>query len=711
MISVPKSIAPDAATLETRYQRARYLQSGIFNNKLHFNDAVFPIWIENTDCFWYERTIKTGIDEKGRGKEYRMVNAKLASNKLAFDHVECAAALAEAAKTEVDAENLPIDTVKITCDPLIVSFSAFDRFWQFDAASKSLVETLTIHPSWRVSPDKKQALFVRDYNLWLRNLSSGEERALTQDGNKDYAYAAVSSAWGMKFDPTPLPQALWSPDSQWAFTLQRDTREVKTLPTVHHIPKDGSLRPQLEEVKVAYPGDEHVETYRMLAIHVSTGRLQEANYRQIPAVCNGHGFFKEGMGWWAKDSCHAYFVDMERDHQTVRLVEFTVATGAMRIIIEEAAATHLNMSQNNDEHPTFMPLPESNEVLWWSERSGWAHIYLYDLESGELKNTVTQGDWVVRDVCYFDAERREMFAQTAGRCAQRDPYYRDLVRINVDTGDITTLIDSNHDYFAASHKNFVFDLSISVLHMDISSASPVAPSGDYAVVTRSRADELSVSVLLDRNGMEILTLETMEVSEFFGNWQWPEPVETIAADGKTQIFGLIFRPSDFNPSQSYPVISHVFNVPDSTFVSKGSFHNSLILNWTYLDAAALAELGFIVVQIDGRGTPWRSKAFQDESYGSYHVASNLDDHVVGIQQLAQRYSYMDLNRVGIFSSIGTDASVLGVLQYPDFYKVSVCGDCLHDTRLESAQLLGDMYEGIFWSYFVTTRRAGRNIAR
>lgn len=685
---------PDATTIEARYQRAQYLRSGILNNKLHFNDAVFPIWIENSDCFWYERTIKSTKVGDGHGKEYRLVDAKAATNELAFDHTVFAAAMAEAAQQTVDPTHLPISKVKITLDPLTVSFDAFEKCWRFNGATGACNETTLIKRTRLASPNGRQALFVRKFNLWVQDLDSGEERALTQDGNADYAYASTSIAWGDQIDPSPFPQARWSADGEWVFTVQRDNRLVKTLPIVHHIPEDGSLRPQVKEAKVAYPGDDHVETYRLLTIHAKTGRVQEANYRQTPTVCNGHGFFKEGMGWWGADSRHAYFVDMERDYKTVRVVELNPDTGATRIVLEETSETFLNLSQNNDEHPTFMPLPESNEVLWWSERSGWAHLYLYDLKTGKLKNSVTEGDWVVRDTCSFDAVRREVFLQTGGRHPDRDLYYRDLVRVNIDSGELTTLIDGDHDIFVASHKNTVTDLSASVYGWDIKDANGIAPSGDYAVVTRTRADEVSVSILLDRTGKAILELETTDISRLPDDWQWPEPVKTLAADGKTDIYGLMFKPSDFSPDQSYPVVSHVFNVPDAPFVAKGSFEHSLFLNWCYLDAAALAELGFIVVQVDGRGTPWRSKAFQDESYGSYQAASNLDDHVAGIKQLAESYPCMDVSRVGIYSCIGTDGVVMGMLKYPNFYKVGVNGDCLHDTRLESAQLVGDMYEGV-----------------
>ena len=704
MTNTPQATeTPDSQTMEARYQRAQHLLQGIWTDNIAFNDTVYPIWIGDSDCFWYERVTKVGKgDQTTFGKEYHLVDAKAATNKLAFDHKVLAAALAKTTTQEVDASNLPINEVDITLKPLAIAFTAFDKRWKFDSQSEVCMEIPLIQDNWLLSPDRKQAVFTRDDNLWIHDLTNDKEQALTHDGHKDYSYAAVSTAWGMVFDPSPLPQAQWSPDSKWLFTVQRDTRQVKTLPVVHHVPKDGSLRPQLEEVRLALPGDEHIETYRLLAINVETGHLQAADYHQIPVNSPGHGFFREGKGWWGNDSKHIYFIDLERGYKKVRVVEFNAETGDPRVLFEETTETQINLSLHYDERPTFMPLPESNEVLWYSERSGWAHLYLYDLESGELKNVVTQGEWLVRGVLSFDAARREVFIQTAGRGINsdgskpdpdRDPYYCDLARVNVDTGEITTLVASDHEYFAVSKKNFNTYLAID-MGRDAKQSNSVSPTGNFAVLTRSRADEVPVSLVFDRVGKEKLILETADISALPDGWQWPEPVKLVAADDKTDIYGLVYRPSNFSPEQSYPVISHIMNVADSPWVSSGSFSNGETLDWSYLDAAALAELGFIVVQIDGRGSSSRHKAFQDKSYGDYCAGSNLDDHVAGIKQLAQRYPYMDLERVGITTHLsGGSGGVLGMLQHPEFYKIGV-NLCLHDPRLSSGPMMAEKYEGM-----------------
>jgi dipeptidyl aminopeptidase/acylaminoacyl peptidase len=679
----------ESKVIQARYDRAKILMQGIFTNSLVRNATLFPTWIDNTDCFWYKH-------QKADGKEYRLVNAGESTNERAFDHNALSISLGVVVDQVVNPKDLPLENVCINLDSRtlkadIIDFSAFNKRWTYHAESKSCTETKAPSDDVVLSPDGRYAAFSRNYNLWIRDTVNGEERLLTADGEEFFVYGVTGDGWG-----TPVDSGLqvkWSPDSMHLFTVQRDTRQVKTLPVVHHVPQNGGLRPIIEEIKVAYPGDDHVPKYRLLVIHVETGKIQDAHYPNIPVCRNGWGFFgKAGLGWWAKDSQHTYFVDQERGDKVIRVVEFDIHTGATRVLLEETSETQINISINSEDYPPFFPIPETNELVWWSERSGWAHLYLYDLNDGALKNTITQGDWQVRDVIHFDIDRREVFVQTAGRVSDRDPYYRDLTRINIDTGKIKTLSSSDHEIITITQKGQA--LMFGGWFDDVASASGVSPTGNYAVISRSRADEVPVSVLLNRDGDEMLELERADVSSLPDNWQWPEPVKLVAADGKTDIFGLIFRPSDFSSDQTYPVISHVFNTSEVYWASKGSFSNGMSNGWPYLDAAALAELGFIVVQIDGRGSPYRGKAFHDHCYGWVESASNLEDHVVGIKQLAKRYRYMDLNRVGITThTTGGPGGVQGLLQFPEFYKVGVQA-ILHDSRLMAASMWGDKYEGV-----------------
>lgn len=617
--------------VERRYQRAQAIMQGLNTQSLVQNDSVRPNWIGQTHCFWYERAHKTG-------RTYRLVDANTLSNQVAFDHAALAEVLAKASNQTVNAENLPISQISITLSPLTLRFVAFDQHWHFNSESHTCekidndsISAATYNES--LSPDGKQIAFARDNNLWVRELSSGKERALTCDGEEFFSYAAAPSYYGV-VSGLGLG-ALWSPDSSRLFVVQRDTRQVKTLPVMDYVPQDGSVRPTIKHVKVAYPGDDNVEEYRLLAIEVSSGRICAANYQRIPASFSNLGFFLSKLGWWANDSQRVYFIDQSRGDQVLHLVEFNTDSGSTRIIFEETSETHINVKPEAMDFPLHMYLPETNELIWWSERSGWGHLFLYDLNTGELKNQITHGKWRVRDILHVDAISRELLIQTAARVPGRNPYYRDLCRIHIDTGELTPLQSTDDEYTVFSQSADL--ISEKTGHVD-RYAGGVAPSGRYIVATRSRADQVPVSLLLDRSGEILLELETTDISDLPEGWQWPEPVKLMAADGVTDIFSILFRPSDFSEDKQYPVINMIVAGPWFAAVPHGSFHNSRgYADRYYFLGAALAELGFMVVLIDSRGTPLRDKAFQDSSYGWIPSGANTVDHRAGLEQLAERY--------------------------------------------------------------------------
>jgi len=722
----------DDSLIEAKYRRAQSLLQGYATRSIVPNSTVYPIWIKGSDCFWYEHEINTNNSSTSNHtavsgplvkcyKEYRLVNAQKATNMAAFDHEILAIVLAEAVKQNVDKNRLPITDVQMQLEPSAkvgkessaeqvkcVRFTAFDKAWIFEPPSGTLTRASekTTCGKHLVSPNGKYTIFVQNYNLWLEDLTTSEEYALTHDGEELYCYAVTGNGWGVDMEIFPDVQARWSPDSKRIFTVQRDSRQVKPLHIIEHVPQDGSIRPKLHTFRTSMQGDDHVPEYKLVTIDVETRRLQSANYPRVPITRNSWGFFTSKLGWWGTDCQHAYFVDLARDYKTVKVVEFDTHSGATRELFKETSETQINLMLNADEYPTLIPLPETNELVWFSERSGWAHLYLYDLTTGKLKHSITSGEWLVRGILHVDLSRRELFIQTAGRSSnssepnkERDPYYRDLVRVNIDSGELTTLVSGNFDCATVTTLNLDFGslTAISAGRRDIRDTRSVSHSGNYAVVTNSRADCLPVSLLLDRDGREVLELECTDLSAVYAqvskDWRWPEPVKLLAADGKTDIYGLVFRPSDFSPKQSYPVISHTFNQPDMPWVPKGSFSNDARFGRIYADAAALAELGFIVVQIDGRGASYRHKAFQDASYGWIESAGNLEDHIAGLRQLAERYPYMDLDRVGIHSMVGGTGAVHGLFHYPDFYKVGV-GSFLHDSRLFPATMWGDKYEGL-----------------
>ncbi|WP_417466195.1 DPP IV N-terminal domain-containing protein [Kordiimonas sp.] len=692
--------APVGATLDTREMEARYGRAlawlkGHGSTSLVKNDRLLPRWISGSPCFWYERATNSGT-------EFRLVDAVAATNTAAFDHEVFASALSEAANQPVDKDNLPIGEVTFTLSspstgdasadmaaPVSakeIRFTAFgERFlYQVDRVLCTEDKVLRVQLDEALSPDSKHIVFRRDHNLWVRSVDSGEERALTEDGEKDFAYGADSSGWGPAM-PREVP-ALWSPDSKRILTVKRDKRQVLTLPIVNHVPQDGSVRPTLEEVKVAYPGDEHVEEAYLLSIDIETGTLSWADHGPLTPTKNEHHGFYGKLVWWAADSRRAYFIDDGRGARVVRLMEFDTDRGQTRLLMEETSETYINITTDNGGSPKHRFLPKTQELIWWSERSDWGHLYLIDLATGAVKNAITSGEWRVRDVLQIDEERRELLIQTAGRIAGRNPYYRDICRVHMDTGEVTTVLSSDEDLIVHYPEAGFFTRPGKI--------DGVSPCCQYLVLTRSRIDQAPVSLLIDRNGTEILTLEETDMSALPEDWCPPKPVELLAADGKTDLYGALFYPSGFTTDKQYPVINMINGGPWLPAVPKASFNSALVYaDMFYFYCSAMAELGFIVLVLDSRGTPLRSKSFQDESYGWIPSAGNTGDHAGAIEQLTERYPYMDADRVGIFTVTGYRSALQNFLERQDLYKVCVQMN-LMDNRLIGGTIEGEKYEGV-----------------
>ena len=676
--------------ISSRYRQAQALLQGLLSKRLVLNDAVFPHWISNSDCFWYECEIQIAKESvTALGKEYRLVDAKARNNDIAFDHQSLAKALERVSGQSIDSRNLPICITEITLSPEKVYFKAFDKHWIFESNKLSCQEAKTAPDEGLLSPDGKKFAFVREHNLWVRNLASNEEHALTQDGTMDYPYATAATPFGGP--SSPALQAVWSPDSRCLFTHQLDIRQVTTQSIVHHIPSDSDIRPQLFQYQAAYSADKHAETYRLVAIDTDTGNIQAASYERLALCRFGFGFFSlEKFGWWANDSRRAFFVDVTRGAKTVNVVEFDTVTGATRILVKETSDTFVKLSHSILEFPLFKPLPDSDELIWFSERSGWGHIYLYDLKTGSLKHSITEGEWLVRDVLHLDRNRRELLVHTTGRDRAISPYYRDICRVNIDTGDLISLVSGDNDYVVFTSDSSPVQVR-SAYDLDIP-ASGISPSGNYIVTTRSRVDDLPVSLLIDRAGNEILILEIANPFGLPENWQWPEPIKVKSADGKVDLYGVVFRPPGFSPNKSYPVLDFSCGHPGFSYISHAAFINGAFYGAPYLEGAAYAALGFVVVAIEGQGTPYRHKAFQDESYGCMASANAFDDRIAGIRQLAECYPYIDLNRVGIVGCDGITGPVHGLLEHPEFYKVGVMM-ALEDSRFVPASI-AEMFEGI-----------------
>ncbi|MGH7460422.1 MAG: DPP IV N-terminal domain-containing protein, partial [Longimicrobiales bacterium] len=509
-----------------------------------------------------------------------------------------------------------------------------------------------------VSPDGKRAVFIRDHNLWLRELDSGKEVQLTSDGSKDFGYATDNAGW-TKSDRAIV---LWSPDSKKVATYQQDERNVGMMylveTTVGH--------PALQAWKYPLPGDSVIQMIHRVVIDVEAPRV--VRFKMPPdahrstlcdhIVCRGEFADVE----WYPDASHLAFVSSSRDHKQAVLRIANTETGEVRTVLEEKVATQF---ESGFGRVNWHVLPASNEVIWFSERDDWGSLYLYDLATGKLKNQITAGPGPVLQVLRIDQKIRQIYFTGAGREPGRNPYFRHFYRVDFDGRNAKLLTPEDADH----------EISLS-------------PDGRHFVDSYARPDVPPVTVLRHQDGRLLLTLEKADVSRLLATgWTPPIPFTVKARDQRTDLHGLMYRPTNFDSTRKYPIINNIYPGPQSGSVGSRGFNPSRG------DTRALAELGFIVIQLDAMGTPTRSKSFHDAYYGNMGD-NGLPDQITAMQQLAERHAWIDLTKAGIYGhSGGGFASADAILRYPDFFKVAVSQAGNHDNRNYEDDW-GERYQGL-----------------
>jgi len=656
----------------------RYDDAKCINGGPQRNDTVFPHWIDGGHQFWYLRDLKNG-------KQFRLVDPETKSNELAFDHRALALTLQENTGKTIDANNLPIKIIELSLLDKQVHFLAFQKHWGFCLDSLICSEikqpkkgvgspdgktTFFSPPKRLLSPNKQKLAFTRDSNLWVRDVLTGQEKALTEDGTQFFGYARASFIGELDL------QAVWSSDSRQLFTFQLDYRAVSERPTMRYAPLDGSLQPRISNTRMPYPGDENIGLYYLKVIDSESGTIQTLNYDSLPVITPAGRFFSEKRGWWSSDNSRVLFVDEARGGKTVRLLSCDIKTGETQQLFEEQSDTFVKLNHSSEEIPVLLPLPETDELIWFSERNDWGHLYLYDTKTGKEKCVITCSGphiaWNVRSILHYDASLREIVIQTSGRDKHINPHYSDICKVNIDSGELTPIAVGNFEYTVLKHRSLsaVCIGKRDIWGIDNDDVDGVCPDGQYIVATRSRADVVPVSLLLDRQGQTVLTLETADLSDMPEGWLWPEPVMAKAADGETDLHTIIYHPPGFSPEQCYPVIDFASNTRSFASMPIGSFTNSPVYGAGYLLCLSMAALGFVVVSMGGRGGPNRGKKFQDHKFGDPAGSNDADDHVAAIQQLAKTRPYMDLNRVGIAGMDIQSAAVYRFFKRQDFYKVA-----------------------------------------
>ena len=511
-------------------------------------------------------------------------------------------------------------------------------------------------PPPSMSPDGNKAIFICDWNLWVRDVATGQDRQLTTDGVKDFGYATSNAGWST----SAAASLSWSPDGKKIATQQQDERKVGDMYLVE-TPVNGG-HPVLRAWKYPLPGDTVVAMIERVVIDVDSGKITRL---QMPA--DYHRAMSEdnidmGEYLWSPDGSKLGFVSTDRFHKNSTAKVADTATGAVRTLFTETEATHVQTRVQ------WQILWASNEVLWYSQRDGTAQMYLYDFTTGQLKNKITNGVGPVTAVTRIDPATRTMWYEAVGKEPGQDPYFTHAYKIGLDGKNNVSLTPDNGTHTAQ-----------------------VSPDGKYVIDTFSQPDVAPQTTLRDgTTGALIMPLEKTDISKLVATgWKPPMQIKMKSADGKYDTYGMLFRPTNFDPKKKYPIINQAYPGPQSGSVGSRAFTAARG------DKQALAELGFVVVSIDGTGTPNRSKAFTDAYYGAMGRHNTIPDQIAGMKELATKYPWIDITKAAMWGHSGggfITADALLRAPYNDFFKVGIAESGNHDQR-QYEDDWGERYQG------------------
>jgi dipeptidyl aminopeptidase/acylaminoacyl peptidase len=621
------------------YERAFGLRAKL--SSLVVNMPERPFWIDKTNRFWYRKSVKGG-------SAFYLVDAKALKKEIAFNHEKLAASLSGVLKEEVEPLKLPFRSIKFLEEGKYMEFEIGEWKYTCDLITYEVKKAGPARRRWRPrdftmwergpapqaaseeakeSPDGTMEAFIKNYNVYIRTKDNKEESALSFDGSEGNYYTYGSIAW--------------SPDSKKiaVYRLRRGYHRV-----IHYIESspDDQLQPKHHTMEYAKPGD-------ALDVEQPVFFLVDGR-KQIPV---GNDLFPNPYSIsdpvWREDSRAFTFEYNQRGHQVYRVIEIDGTTGKARAVISEEAKTFFDYSGKNFRHD----IDDGKEIIWMSERDGWNHLYLYDGETGAVKNQITKGNWVVRRVVRVDEEARQIYFLASGMNEDQDPYFTHYYRINFDGSGLTPLTQGN------------FNHSVSF-----------SPDMSFYIDTWSRVDIPPVMELCRTSDQKVLMqVEKTDIQELINaGWKPPEVFVAKGRDGRTDIWGIINRPMDFNPEKKYPVVEYIYAGPQGSFVPK-TFSPCNRMQ-------PLAEMGFIVVQMDGMGTSNRSKAFHDVCWKDLGDAG-FPDRILWHKAAAAKYPSYDISRVGIYGvSAGGQNALGGLLFHPEFYKAGVAACGCHDNRMD-----------------------------
>jgi dipeptidyl-peptidase-4 len=625
-------------------------------NPLVFHTMEHPKWTGD-GRFWYR-------DRGTDGVTFTLVDPATGAKAPAFNQDELAAALTAATegKTKFDAHHLAITDIA-SKDARNAFVNVSGKTMRCDLGEPVKCEEVTVlvkdgeaarllsesrHVADAdISPDGTKVAFIRDYNLWVRDMTTGKETQLTKDGVKDFGYATDNAGW-QQSDSAIL---VWSPDSKKIATFQQDQRkdgEMYLVPVTNG-------HPVLKAWKYPLVGDADVTMIERVIIDVDKRkviRLKMPPDQHRSTLCDDVSC-EATKTWddvqWSEDGKHLAFVSTSRDHKQERLRVADAAIGDVRDVMNETVATYF---ESGSGKVNWKYLPQSNEVLWFSERDNWGQIYLYDLTTGKLKNQITHGEGNVTQVLHIDEKARKIYFLAVGKEPGRDPYFSSYYSVNFDGTAQKLLTPEDADHAVTS-----------------------SPDGRYFVDVYSTPTQPQTTVVRDSNGKLITEVAKQDITQLLAaGWVAPTPITVKARDGKTDLYGLMFKPTNLDTAKKYPIVNHIYPGPQTGSCGSRSFAAA------HYDDQSLAELGFVVVCIDGMGTPSRSKAFHD-FYSDNLGDDTVPDQMAGMKELAARYPFIDIDRAGIYGhSGGGNATVSAMFHDPDFFKTGIAESGNHDNR-------------------------------
>jgi dienelactone hydrolase len=618
---------------------------------------VRPTWLSG-ERFWFR-------DLNAQGSEFILVDPAKGTLSAAFDQGKLAASLSAATGKKYEPFMLPFRSFNFSADGKSINFQAGGKSWSFNLQSSECSpdtskSTYSLSPpvgNEIASPNGKKSAFIKDYNLWVRDLKTGQQTQLTSDGIKDYGYSTDNAGWRS----SDRPILIWSPDSRKIATFKQDQRSASDM----YLVTTNVGKPVLRTWKYPLPGDRDIITIQRVIINVDSPKVipllvaPDPHRGSLSDDISSSGTFDDVD--WNQDASQLAFVSTSRDHKVEKFRISDPATGAVREVFQEIVPTQYESGRGSIN---WRYLDKSNEIIWYSERDDWGHLYLYDAQTGKLKNQITKGEWVVTRLLKVDEKKRLLYFLATGR-EPGNPYFSHFYRIGFDGKHLELLTpeQGNHQI-------------------------TLSPSNTYFIDSYSQPDVATVSVLRDIDGKLISILEKTDLSRLVASgWKPVLPIKVKAHDGKTDLYGLLFTPEHLDSTKKYPIIDYIYPGPQGGSVGSWSFSASRG------DNQALAELGFVVVEIEGTSNPFRSKSYHDMNYGNMGD-NTLPDQVIGIRQLSQRYSFIDTSRIGIWGhSGGGFATAAAMFRYPDFFKVGISESGNHDNRNYEDDW-GERYDGL-----------------